>query len=200
MKKMEKADGNVLAHALAAGLILTVGCWRALASGGDEWSNFSPVMAVVFCGAVYLRSHWRWVIPALALGGSDFILGHPVGSWTIATYGSYALAFGLGLWVCRGKSWGKLFGGLAAGSLLFYLTTSTASWVANPTYLKSLSGWFQALTIGDPAYQPQAWTFFRNSLLSDLFFGGLFAGIMEWTAARSGFSSLWGKANGRATA
>ena len=191
---------TVTAHALGACLILAVGLWRALAPGGEEWSNFSPVMAIVFCAAVYLRDAWRWAIPALALIGSDLILGHPVASWTIAVYGCYALAFGLGHWASKGKSWAKLGGGLAAGSLLFYVITSTAAWAVNPAYLKSLAGWFQALTVGDPAFQPQAWTFLRNSLVSDLLFGGLFVGTMEWLAIRSGTPGLLGKAKRQAVA
>ena len=195
------------AHALGACLILAVGCWRVLAPGGNEWSNFSPMMALFFCGAIYLRGDWRWAIPAVALVGSDLILnyrhlGTPLAAepWMAATYGCYALAFGLGLWASRGKSWAKLGGGLAVGSVLFYLITSTAAWVVNPIYLKSVSGWIQALTVGDPAFQPQAWTFLRNSLLSDLFFGGLFVGVMEWTAARAGLPSLLRKLKRRAIA
>ena len=188
-------------------MILAVGLWRVLAPGGDEWSNFSPVMALFFCGAVYLRSDWRWAIPALALIGSDLILnyrylGTPLAaeSWMAATYGCYALAFGLGIWVSKKKSWMKLGGGLVAGSILFYLITSTAAWAANPVYLKGFAGWAQALTTGDPAFQPQAWTFLRNSLVSDLVFGGLFAGAMEWAAIRSGAPSLFQPAKQRATA
>jgi hypothetical protein len=207
MAKTDKPRGSVAAHLLGACLILAVGCWRVLAPAGDEWSNFSPLMALFFCGAVYLRGDWRWAIPAFALITSDLILnyrllGTPVSAewWMAATYGCYAIAFGLGIWASKGKSWAKLGGGLVAGSLLFYFITSTAAWAANPVYLKSFSGWFQALTIGDPAFQPQAWIFLRNSLLSDLFFGGLFAGVMEWTAARAGAPSLLGKDQRQVTA
>ncbi|MFP6900668.1 MAG: DUF6580 family putative transport protein, partial [Opitutales bacterium] len=147
-----------------------------------------------------LSGTWRWAIPGLALIGSDLILNQPAGSWTVAVYGCYALAFGLGVWTNRGKSWLKLGGGLVIGSVLFYVITSTAAWAANPAYLKSFSGWIQALTIGDPAFQPQAWTFLRISLLSDLFFGGLFAGVMEWMAVRSGAPSLLQKAKRQAVA
>ena len=207
MAKKVNSEGNVQAHLLGASMILAIGCWRVLAPGGDEWSNFSPLMALFFCGAVYLRGDWRWAIPAFALITSDLILnyrhlGTPVSAdwWMAANYGCYALAFGLGIWVAKGKSWAKLGGGLAAGSLLFYVITSTAAWAVNPVYLKSLAGWFQALTVGDPAFQPQAWTFLRNSLVSDLLFGGLFAGVMEWTAARAGRPSLLAKDRRQATA
>ncbi|MFP6854779.1 MAG: DUF6580 family putative transport protein [Opitutales bacterium] len=200
MQKTKKPEPQIGSHVLGACLILAVGCWRVLAPGGEEWSNFSPLMALFFCGAIYLRGDWRWVIPGLALVCSDLILnyrllGSPVAAewWMAANYGCYALAFGLGYWASRGKSWLKLGGGLVVGSLLFYVITSTAAWMAHPAYLKSVSGWAQALTIGDPAFQPQAWTFLRNSLVSDLLFGGLFAGIMEWTAARSGAPSLLAK-------
>jgi hypothetical protein len=40
----------------------------------------------------------------------------------------------------------------------------------NPIYAKSAAGWLQALTIGDPSWQPQAWVFAMRSLLSDLGF------------------------------
>ena len=200
MAKEKMAKPSATHHLLGASLILAVGLWRALAPGGDAWSNFAPLMALVFCGAVYLRGAWRWAIPALALVGSDLILNHSAGYWTVAVYGCYALAFGLGHWASKNRSWLKLGGGLVAGSVLFYVFTCTVAWGANPAYLKTFSGWFQALTIGDPAYQPQAWTFLRNSLVSDLFFGGLFAAVMEWTAARSGAPSLWSKAKRQAVA
>jgi hypothetical protein len=42
----------------------------------------------------------------------------------------------------------------------------------------------QALTVGLPQYSATpTWMFFRNSLLSDLFFTFLFVGCMRWSAS-----------------
>jgi hypothetical protein len=45
--------------------------------------------------------------------------------------------------------------------------------MANPVYAKTFAGWLQALTVGDPHYQPQAWVFGLRSLLSDAGFAVL---------------------------
>ena len=66
-----------------------------------------------------------------------------------------------------------LFGSTIAGSCLFYLITNTATWISTADYAKTLAGWWQALTIGDPGFPPTL-LFFRNTLLSDLFFTALF--------------------------
>jgi hypothetical protein len=47
-----------------------------------------------------------------------------------------------------------------------------------PGYAPTFSGWVQALTVGLPGYAP-TWMFFRNSLLSDFLFTGLFVAAME---------------------
>ena len=45
-------------------------------------------------------------------------------------------------------------------------------------YLPNAAGWWQAMTVGLPGFPPTL-VFFRNSLVSDLLFTGLFAGAME---------------------
>ena len=66
-----------------------------------------------------------------------------------------------------------LFGATLVGSCLFYLITNTATWISTADYAKTLAGWWQALTIGLPGFPPTL-LFFRNTVLSDLFFTALF--------------------------
>jgi hypothetical protein len=56
-------------------------------------------------------------------------------------------------------------------------------------YAHTLAGWWQAMTIGHPEFPPTL-LFFRNTLLSDLFFAGAFVLAMEWSALRAGQPNL----------
>jgi hypothetical protein len=51
--------------------------------------------------------------------------------------------------------------GSLVGALLFYLVTNTQSWFGDPFYAKTLSGWWQAMTVGHPEYPPTIF-FFRS--------------------------------------
>ena len=72
----------------------------------------------------------------------------------------------------------SLLGGGILGALLFYIITNSISWLDNPEYKKSLTGWLVALTKGTNGF-PQTWEFFRNTLMSGGLFTGLFAGAMK---------------------
>ena len=82
--------------------------------------------------------------------------------------------------------------GALAGSVIFYLVTNTESWLRDPAYMKSLSGWWQAMTVGRPEFMPTLF-FFRNTFVSDLFFTAAFAVTMEYAALRSGRESLFAR-------
>jgi hypothetical protein len=60
-------------------------------------------------------------------------------------------------------------------SVVFYFLTNVFSWWSDPGYPKNFAGLIQALTVGLPQYSATpTWMFFRNSLLSNLFFTLLF--------------------------
>ena len=102
----------------------------------------------------------------------------------LLNYVAYAAIIWLGRRFTAKSSWLKLTGGGLLGAILFYLVTNTVSWWQNPAYAKTVAGWIQALTIGEPGYPP-TWTFFKNTLLSGGLFTGLFAGAMKLTAPES---------------
>ncbi len=162
------------------------------------WSNLAPFTAIAFCGAVYVRRTWFWVVSFLALELSDLYLNWfhareygfhwDLGGFVLRSL-CFGLAVGLGRWVSRRKSWLWLLNGSLLGAVLFYLITNTQSWWADPFYAKSLAGWWQALTVGHPEYPPTI-LFFKNTLFGDLLFTGLFSGVMEWMARRADEPSL----------
>lgn len=181
-------------------LIVLATLYRLLPTMDLSLSNFSPVMAIAFCGAVYFRNRWMWLVPFIALSLSDLYINwfyaHRYGfhwpvSGAIARTACFAVAIGLGAWVASRKSWLNLLNGSLLGAIIFYLVTNTQSWAADPFYAKTLAGWWQALTVGHPEYPPTVY-FFRNTLFGDLMFTGLFAGIMEWIARSAGEPSLLG--------
>ena len=145
--------------------------------------NFSPLMAAALCGAVFIPGWLGLVVPVAALLISDALLnlhyGVPViSSQLLWTLPAYLIAVGLG-WMLRERRGGLLpvLAGTLLSSIAFYLITNTGSWLGLAAYPQNFAGWIQALTIGLPGYPP-TWTFFRNSLVSDLLFAALFV-VME---------------------
>ncbi len=164
-------------------LILAVTLYRvcyALAGAPGNWANFSPVAAVLLCSAAYLP---RKAVLLAALGplvAADLFLNahyHAplIDTGILSRYFCFGLILLLGFIVRKQRQYKVLFlfSLTIAGSCLFFLFTNTQSWIELPGYTKTLQGWWQAMTVGLPGYPPTL-VFFRNTLLSDLFFTALF--------------------------
>jgi hypothetical protein len=182
-------------------LIVLASLWRIVAAHFPALVNFSPLMALTFCGAVYFSNKRLWLVPFAALTLSDLYLDHYYATtfnyaWTFGGAMIRALCFiaalGLGATVARRRSWLNVFSGAVGGAVFFYLVTNTASWLGDITYVHNLAGWWQAMTVGHPEYPPTI-LFFRNTLVSDLLFTGIFAFVMESAARRAGQPSLLAK-------
>ena len=152
--------------------------------------NFSPLMAAALCGAVFIPGWLGLVVPVAALLISDALLnlhyGVPlISSQLLWTLPGYLIAVGLG-WMIRERRGGLLpiLAGTLIASLAFYLITNTGSWLGLAAYPQNFAGWIQALSTGLPGYPP-TWTFFRNSLVSDLLFAALFVGMERFLAVDS---------------
>jgi hypothetical protein len=182
----------------AIALILLATGYRVVAAWNPELVNFSPLMALAFCGGVYFRNRWMWLIPFVALSASDLYLDYyhashfgytwDFGGVLVRTV-CFAAALLLGWMVAQRRSWLNLAAGCLGGALLFYLATNTASFLGDAFYAKTLTGWWQAMTVGHPEFPPTL-LFFRNTLASDLLFTGIFAIAMEAAALRAGRPSL----------
>jgi hypothetical protein len=179
-------------------LIILATLYRLLPTLDLALSNFSPVMAIAFCGAVYFRNHWMRLVPFVALSLSDVYINNfyareygfnwPVSGF-LARTGCFAVALLIGAWIAKRKSWLNLLNGALLSAVVFYHVTNTQSWAGDAFYAKTIGGWWQALTVGHPEYPPTVY-FFRNTLFGDLMYTGIFAGIMEWIAQRHGRPSL----------
>ncbi len=126
----------------------------------DWWHNFSPLAAIALCGATYFPRRLALVVPMLTLQ-------------ILPRYLALALIAGFG-WLLRDNPRPSfVLGSSLAASVLFFIVTNTGSWLAEPAYAPTAAGWTQAMTTGLPGY-PSTLFFFRNTLLSDLLFTGLF--------------------------
>ena len=164
-------------------LIIAVTLYRvcyALAGSPGSWANFSPLAAILLCSAAYLPRKYILLASLGPLLVADLLLNahyhEPlIDTGMVSRYFCFGLILLLGYVVRKLQQYKVLFlfGSTIAGSCLFYLVTNTATWISTADYAKTLTGWWQALTIGEPGFPPTL-LFFRNTILSDLFFTALF--------------------------
>jgi hypothetical protein len=159
--------------------------------------SFSAVYALVFCAGVYFTRRMAWWLPLVTIMLTDVLLnfyyqskGWDVWKWSVIgyqlmNYVAYCGMIYLGRCFKPRSSFWSLLGGGVLGALMFYLVTNTASWLfnpfENPEYKRDLTGLLVALIKGTGGW-PDAWTFFRNTLLSGGLFTALFVAAMKLTA------------------
>src|SRR3989344_6780587 len=133
--------------------------------------NFAPIGAVALFGAVYLKKRDALWVPILAMVASDFFIGFDSVVSRITVYGSFLIVGLIGLWVRNHKNLGTVLGGSLFGSVMFYLITNFAYFYPPVMYSHDLNGvvssYFNALP------------FFRNTLLSDLFYVSVMFGVYD---------------------
>jgi len=119
-------------------------------------------------------------VPLGALFISDTILNYYYGaslidSQIVCRYFALALICCIGIALEKGASLKTLLPASILASVVFYVLTNVFSWLSDPGYAKTFVGLVQALTVGLPQYSATpTWMFFRNSLLSNIFFTLLF--------------------------
>jgi hypothetical protein len=149
------------------------------------WLNFAPIAAIALCAAAYFPRKYKFSVPMIALLISDIVLNVHYGfsffsPFVLSHYLGFAIIGCLGLLLQSRASWKTLLPGSVAASLIFYVVTNSVSWIYDPGYAKNFAGLIQALTVGLPQYSATpSWMFFRNSLVSDLIFTGLFVVCMN---------------------
>jgi hypothetical protein len=129
--------------------------------------NFSAATALAFCAGVYFSGATAWWLPLGTMLATDVALNvfyyhtAPVGGYLALNYLIYAALIWLGRRTGARAPFLKLLLGGLFGAIVFYLVTNTLSWLQNPAYLKTLAGWIQALTSGQPGFPP-TWMFFHD--------------------------------------
>ncbi len=168
-----------VAYRIAAALLIQ--------SGQALWlSNFAPLAAIALCGAVYFPPKLKFTVPLGALFISDLFLNYiyqaPLLQAQMVGHYLALVAVGLiGLALQNRASLKTLLPASIVGSTVFYLITNVFSWLSDPGYVKTFAGLIQALTVGLPQYSATpTWMFFRNTLISDLFFTLVFVACMNF--------------------
>lgn len=133
--------------------------------------NFAPIAALALFGGVYLDRKYALLIPLLGMFFSDLYIGFAPLWVTFSVYGSFLFIGLIGLWIRKHKNTGNIIGATLFGSIIFYLVTNFAVWVATPWYSKDISGLISCYYLALP--------FFRNTLLGDLFYVGVMFGLYE---------------------
>lgn len=125
-------------------------------------ANFAPVAAIaIFGGAVLPRRLAVW-LPVAAMILSDAFIGFYSYKIMFVVWGCYALiAFASSRWL-RSPTLKKGAALTVSGSVIFFAVTNFATWLWGNMYAHSWSGLAQCYTLALP--------FFRNTLLSDLFY------------------------------
>lgn len=130
-------------------------------------ANMTAVGALaIFSGS----RHGRFkgiLITALTMAISDAILGFHSVMW--ATYGSLAVSVLLASYLLRKPSITRIVGMTLLSSVIFYLVTNFAVWVIpHSMYPKTVAGLIDSYIMAIP--------FFRNSLIGDFLYSGVFFG------------------------
>ncbi|HEY5742252.1 MAG TPA: DUF6580 family putative transport protein, partial [Terrimicrobiaceae bacterium] len=144
-----------------------------------------PVVAMAFCGGLFLPRTLGWILPPAVIVLSDlalsFYLGYPLlDSGQLVAWACLLITLGIGQWIADRKQLkvSVLFVILTGNALIFYLATNTIAWVSMPAYSRDAWGLIQALTTGLPG-NPPTWVFFRNSLISDYVFFGMILFVFQ---------------------
>ena len=147
--------------------------------------NFAPLAAIALCAAAYFPPKFKFAVPMIALLISDVVLNMHYGfsllsPFVLSHYVAFAIIGCVGLLLQGRASLKTLLPASLAASLIFYIVTNSVSWLFDPAYAKNIAGFIQAQTVGHPAWAATpTWMFFRNSVVSDLLFTGLFVLCMH---------------------
>lgn len=148
-------------------------------------ANFTPIAAIALFGGVYLKRSYALFLPLVALIFSDIAIGFDSLESRLTVYGSFLLIGLIGLAIKKRRSVATVVAGSICGSVIFYLITNFAFFYAPTMYSHNMSGVISSYYNALP--------FFRNMLVGDLFYTGLFFGTYELSrlAVRHNISNIF---------
>lgn len=133
--------------------------------------NFAPITAIALFGGTYLNKKTAILAPILAMLISDYFIGFYSLPIMASVYLSFAISGLLGLWLRRRKNVANIAGTTLFASAQFFLTTNFAVWAFGTMYPPTAAGLLASYVNAIP--------FFRNTVLGDFFYVGVFFGIFE---------------------
>ena len=154
--KLQKLTEDNTRIALVVGLVLLAVIIRLLPLP----PNFAPITAVAIFGGALLPGRFSVAVPLAAMIVSDLFLGLHSLIW--ATWGGFALIALMSSRYVTKNSPTTVLGASVGASILFFVITNFAVWLEGRLYAPTLEGLVSSYVNAVP--------FFRNTLLSDLFF------------------------------
>lgn len=121
--------------------------------------NFAPIGGLALFSGANFKNKIALLIPLCAMFISDIFLGfHKTVPYVYVSFIVIALIGGL----IKNNKWQSLALASLTSSILFFLITNFGVWATGSMYAKNLDGLMQSYAMGLP--------FFRNTILSDLFY------------------------------
>jgi len=121
--------------------------------------NFAPIGGLALFSGSNFKNRIALLIPLTVMFVSDIFLGfHKTIPYVYVSFIIIALIGRL----IRNNKWQSLLKASLVSSILFFLITNFGVWATGTMYQKNLSGLMQSYVMGLP--------FFRNTILSDLFY------------------------------
>ena len=140
-----------------AGLVLLLTISRLI----PHPPNFTPLGAMAILAAATIKDlRLAMLIPIGAMLISDFFLGFH--SSLLFVYSAIAVIVLINQYLLKTVSVGKLALAALTSAIIFFLITNFGAWLSHTMYPRTWDGLWQAYIAGIP--------FFRNTLLSNLFF------------------------------
>lgn len=134
-------------------------------------ANFAPISAAAIFAGVYLPKKWAILLPVLIMLASDFILGFYDVKLMLVVYGCFIFSGLLGILIRNKRGFLTVASASLGASLAFFIATNLAVWLFSSWYPHNFSGLLLCYTAAVP--------FFKNTMLGDLFFVGVFFGSWE---------------------
>jgi hypothetical protein len=142
-----------------------------------HWPNFTPIAAMaLFAGTYFDRKYFAFAIPIAAMFISDLVIG--LHANMPAVYFSFAITVLIGMAIRNKVNVGSVVLASFSSSVIFFLITNFASWVASPFYPQTAAGLMQCYAAGLIFFQDTTYglSFFMNDLLGTTFFSAVFYG------------------------
>jgi hypothetical protein len=157
---MNKSINTQLVIPVAIVLVLL----GAIARLAPHPANFAPLGAIALFGGLYLPRRFAVITTLSSLFLSDIIIGFYNWKIMLVVYISFATI----AWISTKikHSFGTILTTSLLSSILFFITTNAAVWAFGTMYAHTVSGLVQCYAMALP--------FFRNSVLGDLFYTGIF--------------------------
>lgn len=126
--------------------------------------NVTPVGGLALFGGAHLSRRSAYLVPLVAMFISDLVLGFH--STMPYVYIGFILTILIGRKIGKNPKVARLITGVLGSAILFYLVTNFGVWASSNLYPKTLAGLGQSYAMALP--------FFRNSLIGDLVYSGVF--------------------------